>query len=185
MAIHSNTNSLTAEVIEEYLSIAKLCITTKKQDGGIYGYPATLLLFCIIEALGRNLIVGKEPFRILKASPFNCKLNNHQVKQLEQWYRNPLAHNGMIKPGVYLSPEDGGAPFTFISDEPVLIHVNSLYNLVQCAWEQVDKARLNNVWNFQMNPGILNPVDFSNGSLAMPIAASGSNYIPPNVTRRN
>jgi hypothetical protein len=184
MAIHPDASSLTAEAVEEYLDIAKLCITTKKQDGGIYGYPATLLLFCVIEALGNSLIADNEPFRVLKRAPFNCPLNDRQVKQLEQWYRNPLAHNGMIAPGVCLSPEDGGTPFTFNSNEPVLIRVKSLYNLVHGAWEQADKVKLNHRWNLRTSPEIPNPMDFSSGSIAMPVAASGSNYFPSEVTRR-
>lgn len=80
MGIHPNVNSLTVEVLEEYLDIAKHCIATKKGDGGIYGYPATLLLFCVIDALGNCLISGKEPFRVLKEAPFNCKLTIRQIK---------------------------------------------------------------------------------------------------------
>jgi len=179
MAIHPDANSLTAEVIEEYLNIANLCIATKKQDGGIYGYPATLLLFCVINALGYSLIAGNEPFRVLKEVPFNCTLDNRQVKQLEQWYRNLLAHNGMIAPGTCLSPEDGGAPFTFSSDEPVIIRVKSLYSLVRDAWEQMDKDKLNSNWGFSTNPEIKNPVFLSSATASMPVTASGSIYLPP------
>lgn len=178
MAIHLNANSLTTEVIEEYLDIAKLCIATKKQDGGIYGYPATLLLFCVINALGSSLIAGNEPFRILKQAPFNCGLDDRQVKRLEQWYRNILVHNGMIAPGTCLSPDDGGAPFTFRSDEPVLIRVKPLYNLVRSAWEQVDKVKLNSNWKFSTNPEIKIPIFRSGATASMPVTASGSIYVP-------
>jgi hypothetical protein len=179
MAIHLNANSLTAEVIEEYLDIAKLCIATKKQDGGIYGYPATLLLFCVIEALGRSLTAGKEPFRVLNGTPFNCRLNNTQVKQLKQWYRNPLAHNGMIAPGVCLSPEERGDAFRFAADEPVLIRVKSLYDLVRAAWEQVDRTTLHNIERLCTNPEIRNPLLVSGATASMPVTASGSLYEPP------
>lgn len=182
MAIHPNANSLTAEVIEEYLDIANLCIATTKQDGGIYGYPATLLLLCVINALGSSLIVGNEPFRVLKEAPFNCRLDNRQIKQLEQWYRNLLAHNGMIAPGTCLSPEDRGAPFAFSSDEPVLIRVKSLYNLVRDAWEQLDKVKLNSNWRFSTNPEIKNPTFLPSATASMPVTASGSIYLPPQRT---
>jgi hypothetical protein len=166
-------------VIEEYLDIANLCITMKKQDAGIYGYPATLLLFCAINALGSSLIAGNEPFRILNEAPFNCGLDNRQVKQLEQWYRNLLAHNGMIAPGSCLSPEDGGAPFIFSSDEPVLIRVKSLYNLVRGAWEKLDKVKLNSNWVVSRNLEIKNPIFFPGATASMAVTASGSNYQPP------
>jgi hypothetical protein len=179
MAIHPNTNSLTVEVIEEYLDVAKMCIDARKPDGGIYGYPATLLLFCVINALGANLLKSNEPFQVLMHEPFNCKLSNGQVKKLETWYRNLLAHNGMIAPGVCLSPQDTGEPVHFDQGEPVLIRVKALYNLVRAAWEHVDKSSLDSKWLSPKKLAIRNPVDFSNASAAVPIAASGSPYVPP------
>ena len=176
MAIHQNANSLTIEVIEEYLDIANMCIATKKQDGGIYGYPATLLLFSVINAVGSSLIAVNEPFRVLKEAPFNCSLEDRQVKQLEQWYRNLLVHNGMIAPGTCLSPEDGGAPFMFSSDEPVLIRVKSLYNLVRGAWEQVDKVKLNFNWEPRKKEEIQSPILLPSATASMPWTASGSIY---------
>jgi len=183
MAIHPDANGLTVEAVEEYLEIAKLCITATKQDGGIYGYPATLLLLCVVDALGRSLLEGRErrePFRVLNQAPFNCGIKVAQIKQLEKWYRNPLAHNGMIAPGVCLSPEDGGTtPFVFVSEEPVLIRVKALYSLVRDSWDQVDKAKLNSSLSESTNPLILNPINFSSASMAVPVTASGSNYVPP------
>lgn len=179
MAVHPNATSLTVEVIEEYLDIAKMCIATRKPDGGIYGYPATLLLFCVINALGNSLIGGNEPFRLLKQAPFKCGLDDRQVKQLEQWYRNLLAHNGMIAPGTCLSPDDSGAPFSFDTEELVLIRVKPLYAMVRSAWERIDKTRLNSGWKFSTNPTIRNPVFLRGASSAMPVTASGSMYAPP------
>ena len=179
MAIHPNSSSLTVEVIEEYLDIANLCINTKKPDGGIYGYPATLLLFCVIEALGTGLRKDKNPFQVLREPPFNCTLSFDQVKDLKEWYRNPLAHNGMIVPGICLSPEDSGAPFTFSSNQPVLIRVKSLYDLVHGAWRQLSKGKLNSNWRSSTNPEIKNPIFLSGATASMPVTASGSIYVAP------
>ncbi len=52
MAIRSDLRSMSVEAIEEYLAIAKHCVSTRKSNGGLYGYPAVLLLCCIIDALG-------------------------------------------------------------------------------------------------------------------------------------
>jgi len=52
MAIHSDLRSMSVEAIEEYLAIAKHCVSTRKSNGGLYGYPAVLLLCCIIDPLG-------------------------------------------------------------------------------------------------------------------------------------
>jgi len=179
MAIHPNANSITVEAIEEYLEVAKMCIDARKQDGGIYGYPATLLLFCVINALGASLLRGNEPFQVLMQPPFNCNLSRDQVKKLEIWYRNLLAHKGMIAPGVCLSPEDGAEPFHFDHGEPVLIRVGSLYSLVRATWQQVDKVNLNSEWKSPTSLTITNPLDFSNASASVPVTASGSPYVPP------
>lgn len=146
MSIHPNLNSLTIEAIDEYIMVAKYCVETRKDDGGIYGYPATLLLFCVIDAIGNGLRAGREPFGILKEAPFNCALNDHQIKTLETWYRNPLSHNGMIAPGVCLSPEEIGDAFVVIDDEPVKIRVKPLCDLVRWAWDEVDKPALTSTW---------------------------------------
>ncbi len=178
MAIHPNANSITVEVIEEYLDIAKLCIATKKYDGGIYGYPATLLLFCVINALGESLCRGNEPFQVLMQPPFNSNLSRDQIKKLEKWYRNLLAHNGMIAPGVCLSPDENGDAFVFVANEPMQIRVKSLYTLVRAAWDQVNKAMLNSGWKHHTNPEIQNPILLAGATASMPLTASGSNYVP-------
>ena len=42
---------MSIEAIDEYLAIAEHCVSMHKANGGIYGYPAVLLLFCVIDAL--------------------------------------------------------------------------------------------------------------------------------------
>jgi hypothetical protein len=184
MAIHSNVNSLTIEAIEEYLDIAKLCISSRKQDGGIYGYPATLLLFSVINAIGKSQIAGNEPFRVLQENPFNCQLNDRQIKQLEQWYRNLLVHNGMIAPGACLSPEDGGEPFKIDSGESVIIRVKPLYKLVRDAWDQVDKAKVNTTWRPKKQHSIANPVNLSRATSSLSVTASGSICVPVLIPKK-
>ncbi|SPE17480.1 hypothetical protein SBA5_100078 [Candidatus Sulfotelmatomonas gaucii] len=174
MSIHLNLNSLTVEAIEEYLAITKYCVETRKNGGGIYGYPATLLLFCVIDAIGNGKRAGKEPFRILKEAPFNCRLNDAQIKTLETWYRNPLAHEGMIAPGVCLSPEESGDAFAVVGDEPVQIRVKTLYNLVRAAWDQIDKSTLKSNWGPRRLPKNLNPTASPSATASVQIAVTGS-----------
>lgn len=178
MSLHSNVNSLTIEAVQEYLDVAEHCVRNKKGDGGIYGYPATLLLFCVINAIGESTIEGNEPFRVLKAEPFNLSLSDTQVKQLEQWYRNLLTHNAMIAPGAILSPEECGDPFVFASNEPVMIRVKPLYNSVHTAWDRLDKTKMNCDWRPQKRHAIKNPVDLSLVTQAVAATASGSMTIP-------
>jgi len=54
MAIHTDLPSMSQEAIEEYLAIAHYCVTTAKANGGVYGYPAVLLLFSIVDALSNH-----------------------------------------------------------------------------------------------------------------------------------
>jgi hypothetical protein len=178
VAIHPSVSSLTVEAIEEYLDVAKYCVDNKKPDGGIYGYPAVLLLFCIVNAIGRSLNHGKAPFRILKTEPFSCRLSDPQIKQLEEWYRNPLVHNGMIAPGACLSPEESGDAFTITSGEPVLIRVKPLYDLVRAAWDHLDKSKMNSRWRAQKKHYVVSPVDLSGTSQSVSATASGSISIP-------
>jgi hypothetical protein len=184
MAIHSDVNSLTIEAIEEYLDIARLCITNRKQDGGIYGCPATVLLFSVINAIGTSQLACNEPFRVLKEKPFSCPLNDRQIKQLEQWYRNLLTHNGMIAPGACLTPEDGGEPFKFDRGEPIIIRVKPLYNLVRDAWDRVDKAEVNAAWRPKKQHSIANPVDLSRATSCVSLTASGSIHVPTVIPKK-
>ena len=52
MAVHLSLDALAVEAIEENLAVSAHCLFFVKQDGGCHGYPATLLLFCVTDALG-------------------------------------------------------------------------------------------------------------------------------------
>jgi hypothetical protein len=53
MAIHQNLAE--ADAIDEYIELARIGLNFKKPDGGCLGYPSTLLLFCVIDALSNHL----------------------------------------------------------------------------------------------------------------------------------
>ena len=52
MAIHNSASSMSQEAIDEFLEIARYCVSTEKHAGGVYGYAAVLLLFSLIDAFG-------------------------------------------------------------------------------------------------------------------------------------
>ena len=54
------------EVIEEYFAVAHLCITATKANGGVYGYPAVLLLFSIVDALSNYAGYPEHSFEAMK-----------------------------------------------------------------------------------------------------------------------
>jgi hypothetical protein len=178
MALHSNAATLTIEAIEEYLATARYCLdVVKPGTGGCFGYPATLLLFCVVNAMGGYAIRGNEPFRVLNTPCFGSNLTPTQVKQLEKWYRNLLAHNGMIAPGTILTPETEGEPFEFSkAGEPTLIRVKLFYALVLKAWAAFDKTLIDATRRPEQNPKIADPRIAA--SLAMPVASSGAIYDP-------
>jgi len=115
MALHSSTTSLIREAMSEYLDIAHHCITNGKPTGGCFGFPATLLLFCIVDAIGSyyrgnsSFVVmidgksksidgdGSKHYRILN-SPcyYKMDLSEKDIKRVYNHYRCLLSHNAAL-----------------------------------------------------------------------------------------
>ncbi|MBS1828815.1 MAG: hypothetical protein JST93_26165 [Acidobacteria bacterium] len=184
MAIHSDAAGVAIEAIEEYLRASDLCLKFRKEDGGCLGYPATLLLFCAVDAIGgylsldkRNKIPKGEPFLVFKHPCFGLDLQTKQIKRLEHWYRNGLAHNAVLPPGTCLSAEDGDAFEFALNGDPVKIRVVPLHRLVCGAWKQVDKTLI--VPSRVLEPRKMPTVGFeSPESIASPVASSGCPLVP-------
>jgi hypothetical protein len=155
MAVHSRLEAMAVDAINEYLEASASCLNATKPDGGCLGYPATLLLFCVTNALGVYLAsdavmidgrphkLSRGPFRVLNHQCFGLSLTGKQIDQLADSYRNRLAHNAIIEFGSCLvrGPHDG-APFIFTSPTSVGINVISFYGLVSTAWERFPKDRI-------------------------------------------
>jgi hypothetical protein len=134
MAIHQKVETMAIEVIDEYLAIAEYCVNTPKPGGdGVYGYPAVLLLFSVLDAFSDYRGYPRHSFRALR--DFQPRLSNTQVTQLSKWFRHPLSHQAVIMAGTKLSMEEG-EPFEFAGDEPVHIRVRPFFQLVKKAWQQ-------------------------------------------------
>src|SRR6266704_419642 len=139
MAIHSDLRSMSQEAIEEYLAIAHYCVTTRKADGGVYGYPAVLLLFSIVDALSNYAGYPEHSFRAMK--DIFPQLTLKQIQHLADWYRHLPAHQAIIMPGTQLSVDAPGDPIELNSDgEPTHIRVKPFYEAVKSAWEKVDAS---------------------------------------------
>ena len=188
MAIHTEPAGLSVEVIDEYLKASELCLNFRKSDGGCLGYPATLLLFCVVNAIGGYLALDKqsripkgEPFLVLNHSCFGMALTPVQIKRLELWCRNALAHNAVLAPGTCLSGEDG-KPLDFAANgDPIKVRVFALNRLVAQAWQRFDKGliRPSRVLNARKMP----TVGFdSSESIGSPIVSSGC-MVPPKITK--
>jgi hypothetical protein len=73
------------------------------------------LLLCIIDALSNSADHDRHTLRgIGNIFP---GLTEEQIRNLKNWYRNLLAHQAMIMPGMQLSDERTGNPNEFGSNE--------------------------------------------------------------------
>ncbi|SPF46382.1 hypothetical protein SBA4_3510003 [Candidatus Sulfopaludibacter sp. SbA4] len=179
MAIHQKLGGLSVEAIDEYVKASELCLDFRKVDGGCLGYPATLLLFCVVDAIGRYLALEKrnnipkgQPFFVLNHPCVGLTLTPEQIKRLKRWYRNGLAHNAALPPGTCLTGDDG-PPFDFAANgDPVMIRVFSFHRLVAQAWEGLDKGLIvpSKVMDTRKMPTVGFPASGLTGSV---IAASG------------
>jgi hypothetical protein len=125
MALHTSFETMAIEAIDEYLTASENGLTFEKVGGGSLGYPATLLLFCVTNALGVYLagervtmggrsqrITEHEPFRVLNHDCFGrLALNDKQIKRLEKVYRNAFA---IIDLGAVLVIRRDNGPLIFI-----------------------------------------------------------------------
>jgi len=154
MAIHKDLWTLAEEAIHEYILTAQCCLGYRKPDNGCLGYPAALLLLCVVNALGtymRNepvridgkeqLITGGEPFRVLDHALFGQTLSHKQIKIIEKAYRNLLAHNAMLAPNAWLLPGKGDPIFVF-NGESVNVYIVSLFEMVNQSWQNLDKSKI-------------------------------------------
>ena len=171
MAIHGDSSSMSKEAIEEYLAVAYYCLNTEKPGGGIYGYPAVLLLFLVTEALsnyraGNNYELLKEIFPTL---------NDEQIKCLRDWYRHPLTHQAVIMPGSMLSPELVGDPVELNQGEPTLIRVIPFYNAVLDIWKKFPMNEIKpNVQKVKGPPQRMTPLPTISAVTSTSLTASGA-----------
>lgn len=155
MAQHTNLQSLSVEGIEEYLTIAEYCVNARKANGGIYGFPALLLLLCVVDAITVNSGGKRHTLERIRGV---VPLTDGQLKFLRDWYRHPLAHQAVIAPGVMLSDTNGAPIELNSSGEPTHIRVIPLYEAVKKLW---------NSFSTQMNPQV-HPMNAPKAPVLMP-----------------
>jgi len=179
MAYHSDPAQVVIEAIDEYLLMAEHGIGYEKPGGGILGYPTALLLLSVIDILGSYSVATKEHFLVLREPCFGLPLKVPQIKQIEHWYRNLLAHNGFIALGTLLRPDDHGDPFELDAHgQPTILRVKPLFRLCKQAWERFDRSLLDPARHLKPNHVPSAPLDLR-GSPTSEIAASSGAYIDP------
>jgi len=146
---------MAVEAINEYLTAAGMCLEFRKPDGGCLGYPSVLLLLCVTNALGSYLksetviianrpqrITRGEPFRVFNHGCFDLDMTQKQIKQIEDYYRNRLAHTAVIKAGAFLLPSDDDPAFVFQTENGMAIRVFSFYRSVARACSRIPVSQI-------------------------------------------
>lgn len=139
---HSTPAEMLMESLDELLFAVKYCVTYKKSDrklwvephalGGILGFPATTLLFTIVDTIGsycdnleveidgkkRKIRPGdvKSHYYILNSEYFNLNLSYNDILQLYRYARSTLSHNSIIGKEILLHPR-GAKPFIKVNSQ--------------------------------------------------------------------
>jgi len=178
MAIHGNKIGLVKESLIEMLHLAEYAVTYRKTDkaiwgdnatGGILGFPATVVLFSIIDCLGSyfannenfNVVIdGKSCFirnasqhiYILNSRYFNLDLSKIDLDNIYGNVRSTLTHNSLLPEGYILQiGENENLPFNIAINECnkriYFINVIKLYEFTKKAVEKflgdLNKGSLN------------------------------------------
>jgi len=129
MAVHSKTESMLKESLQEMLIASELCIKFKKDDNGCLGYPATAMLLSVADAIGsyfvgsnlKILIDGRERmidgdgFKhlfIFNSKYYDLQLSEKVIKIIYDNYRSLLVHNLVLAKKHFIMKTDPlGRPF--------------------------------------------------------------------------
>jgi hypothetical protein len=138
MALHPNTLSMLSESLPEFIGIAQYSIyTNKPYEPGVYGYPATVLLFSIVDTIGsfyrgntsfpisldgKQIFIQKTShhFYILNSKYYSLDLSKEFIDKIYDNFRSPLTHNAALPPGHYLSANPSPKSFTLHGGKPVV-----------------------------------------------------------------
>jgi hypothetical protein len=167
MAIHRKKLGLAKESISEMLHVAEYAVTYRKIDkakwgdnatGGILGYPATVVLFSIIDCLGSYFAKNQEftvvidgnsrviknasqHIYILNSRYFNLDLSEIDLDNIYNNVRSTLTHNSLLPEGYILQiGENENLPFNIAINESdkriYFINVIRLYEFTKKAAEE-------------------------------------------------
>jgi hypothetical protein len=167
MAIHRKKLGLAKESINEMLHVAEYTVTYRKTDkakwgdnatGGILGYPATVILFSIIDCLGsyfandpkftviidkkeRKIKNARQHIYILNSKYFNLNLSQIDLDNIYENVRSTLTHNSLLPEGYILQVgENEKIPFNIAVNEfdkrIYFINVIRLFEITKKAIEE-------------------------------------------------
>ena len=120
MAVHRDLASMLRESLPQYLQAAKLLMATRAIPGpGVLGYPAAVLLFSVIDAIGsfhrgdrgvqiridntiRWIKKTSDHFLILNGSYFHQTYSKSLLDRIYGQARCVLSHNAALAPNTVL-----------------------------------------------------------------------------------
>ena len=160
--IHNSFISLSLTTIQEYLDAAKMCIENQKQDNGIYGMAALVLLCSAIDAIGsyykkepdgsykfdsqvdlENLKYSVENHFRAVYKEFFSKNNFPEMSNLDENSfiatvytedRNKATHNAVVNNTI--SRDDAKTVITEKGPNGNILYINVLNHCVNIAFEQ-------------------------------------------------
>ena len=140
MAIESDYQSQAIAIMDEYLAAAKILLTKRKSDNGVYGYTALLIMLCFIEALDHLDQSVKYPqdnnLSFLAEEPFGLNNNTQIINQIKHWYKNGLSQVGALPENVFIEMgEDDDYPFLIIDSEVKSVSLKGLLNALNFIWD--------------------------------------------------
>lgn len=158
MPIHSSIQDMNRESVEEYLRVAEVLVRPSKVFGGPCGYVAANLLFTVIDAIGHH-VNEKQPgdtnnvrLGILNKFDHGHLLSEAQIRNLRDWFRNPILHATSPAPNAFLDVAEQTDVFTFDEkDQLVGINLEKLFAIVRDGWNKLSKDNLNTLGH--SNPG--------------------------------
>jgi hypothetical protein len=135
---HPDLPPMAKEAIEEYLAVARYCITAKKENQGVYGYPAVLLLLSLVDAFSNYAGYPEHSFLVLR-DIFPNLISKDGAKKVGKWFRHPPAHHAIIMPGTKLSADDGDAAIEMNAiGEPTHIRLKPFCEAVEEYWRGLE-----------------------------------------------
>ncbi|MDX5447258.1 MAG: hypothetical protein LPK47_02675 [Bacteroidota bacterium] len=205
-----SNKDLIIEAINESIHISSISLKTEKENGdkwiiadGVFGYPALIILFSVVDSIGsyfrvkskesngieipfsdgekRKIIKPRHHFYILNhPSLFDCKLSKEQIDDLYKAYRCKITHNQSIPIGRYLFYKLDFELFYFQSNKLVGINLHKFNKLVsEGANKFTDMLYRGNLSPSNYTAGelrnsSLDQVYFSSLGIALPSDSSGT-----------
>lgn len=156
MPVHNSPKSMIALSLKEILVSVDSMLKYKKEKKvwehtGCLGYPATILLLSVVDAMGTHICKGsvENHFNILKDRKYFSDFEFHtkDVKAIYKGFRCKLVHNSLMYVNFTLDIKSpNGTPIIWNDDKPTLYLVD-FNNLVKKAADkflkQLPKIKLN------------------------------------------